>query len=118
MVNKLIRFNDLDLPTPSTYIVEHNDLSHAERNAVGDMTIERVNTKVKIELVWKFLEVEEMQKILNELKKDVLFEVTFVDLDGEVKTKVFYAGTRKANAMDFIDGRIRYRDFSFNIIER
>ncbi|SHJ51859.1 hypothetical protein SAMN02745163_02048, partial [Clostridium cavendishii DSM 21758] len=56
----MIKINGVVLPAPTDYQVSINDISNAERNANGTMIIERIATKRKLELAWKFLSKEDL----------------------------------------------------------
>ena len=114
----LIKFNGVDIPTPSDYSVGIQDISKAERNANGTMIIERVATKRKIELAWKFLSKDQLSTLFN-MVSPVFFTVEYIDpQDNGIKSGTFYCGDRAAGALDFIDGNIRYKDIKFNLVER
>jgi len=114
----VIRINGVDLPTPSDYAIGIQDLSKAERNANGTMIIERIATKRKIELAWKYLSKEQLSQVLN-LVSPVFFEVEYIDPeDNGFKAGTFYAGDRNIRALDYIDGEIRWKDIKFNLVER
>ena len=61
----MIKINNVTIPTPSEYNVGIQDLSKAERNARGTMIIERIATKRKLEMNWKYLTKLELQQLLN-----------------------------------------------------
>lgn len=114
----MIKINGVELPTPSDYTVGIQDLSKAERNANGTMIIERIATKRKLELSWKYLSKEQLSNLFN-LVSPVFFTVNYIDPQvGGSKTGTFYCGDRSAGALDFINGNIRYKDIKFNLIER
>lgn len=114
----MIKIDGMELPSPSDYQVGIQDLSKAERNANGTMIIERITTKRKIDLAWKYLSKEDSSKVLKAVSP-VFFHVEYLDpLDGRMKTGTFYAGDRNVGALDYINGIIRWKDAKFNIIER
>lgn len=114
----LIQINGVDIPTPSEYTVGIMDLSKAERNARGNIIIERVATKRKIELVWEYLDRFQLSQVLNAVS-GVFFQVAYIDpQDNAVKTGTFYVGDRKAGALDYRDGKVRWKNIQFNLIER
>lgn len=114
----LIKINGVDIPTPSDYIVGIQDLSKADRNTKGAMIVQRIATKRKIEMSWKYLKKEDLSRILN-LVNSVFFTVDYIDPQSNSwKTGTFYCGDRSAGALDYINGNIRYKDIKFNIIER
>ncbi|EJW14280.1 hypothetical protein M5X00_31810 [Paenibacillus alvei] len=114
----MIKVNGVDLPTPSDYNVGIQDISKAERNARGTMIIERIATKRKLELAWKYLTKEQLQQVLNAVSP-VFFNVEYLDPQtGSRRSGSFYAGDRTVGAMDYINGNIRWKDIKFNVIER
>lgn len=114
----MIKIDGVDIPTPSDYLVGIMDISKAERNAAGTMVIDRVATKRKLELKWNYLTKENLSALLRALEP-VFFTVEYLDpQDNEVKTGTFYAGDRRAGALDYRNGNIRYKDISVNLVER
>ena len=114
----LIKINGVDIPTPSSYSIGVQDLSNAERNANGTMIIERIATKIKIELAWSFLTKEQTSLILNTVS-DVFFRVEYIDpVIGGYKSGTFYCGDRSIGLIDFKNGLPRYKDIKFNLVER
>jgi len=114
----LINCNGVDLPTPTDYQVSINDISKAERSALGVMVIERVATKRTIALSYVYLSASDLSTILNSVS-DVFFDVTYVDPQtGGNRTASFYVGDRNVGMIDFIKGIARYKDCKFTLIER
>jgi hypothetical protein len=114
----MIKVNGVALPTPSDYNVGIMDISKAERNAAGTMVIDRIATKRKLELSWKYLSKEDLSKVLN-LVAPVFFDVKYIDPQtNSWKTGIFYCGDRHVGALDYRKGNIRYKDIKFNLIER
>lgn len=114
----MIKINGVEIPTPSEYSVGIQDISNAERNANGTIIIERIATKRKIELSWKYLSKPALSNLFN-LVSSVFFTVEYIDpQDGGVNTGTFYSGDRNAGALSFINGEIKWKDVKFNLIER
>lgn len=114
----MIKIDGITIPTPSTYQIGIMDLSKAERNAKGDIVIDRIATKRKIELTWRHLKKEELSTLLTRVSP-VFFQVEYLDPQtDDVKTGTFYCGDRIAQSIDYIDGKMRYKDIKFNLIER
>lgn len=114
----MIKIDGRDIPTPSDYSVGIQDISKAERNARGDMIIERIATKRKLELGWKYLSQSSLQIVLNAVSP-VFFSVSYIDpLTGSQKTGTFYAGDRNVGALDYTNGKIRWKDIKFSVIEK
>ena len=94
------------------------DLSKAERNARGTLIIERIATKRKIEMSWRYLSKEDLSRLFK-MVSPVFFRVDYIDpQENAWKTGTFYAGDRHVGALDYRNGSIRYKDINFNIIER
>lgn len=114
----MITINGNEIPTPSKCRVGIMDISKAERNALGDMIVERINTKRKIELAWAVIAAGPLQQVLN-LVSPVFFPVTYPDPEaGTMRTGTFYCGDRNVDALEYIDGEIQWKDVAFNLIER
>jgi hypothetical protein len=114
----LITVNTTTLPTPSEFTVGIMDLSKAERNAKGTMIIERVATKRKLELSWKYLTKNDLALILNAVSP-VFFSVTYPDPQTNAnRTGTFYTGDRSMGVIRYRGGVPEYQDVSFNLIER
>lgn len=114
----MIKINGVAIPTPSDYSVGIQDISKAERNANGTMIIERITTKRKIELVWKYLSKEDLSKVMNAVSP-VFFQVEYLDpQENRRKTGSFYAGDRNVGALDYINGTVRWKNIKFSVIER
>ena len=113
-----MKIDGVNIPTPSALKIGIQDISKAERAANGDMFIERIATKRKLEPSWNYLSREELSALFRAVSS-VFFEVEYIDpQDNATKTGTFYAGDRKAGALDYRNGVIRYKDISVNLIER
>jgi len=114
----MLKINGVSIPAPSDLKVGIQDISKAERAANGTMFIERIATKRKLEPSWAYLSKEDTSKLFQAVSP-VFFQVSYIDPeDNAVKIGTFYAGDRKAGALDYQNGVIRYKDVSVNLIER
>lgn len=114
----MLEINNTPIPSPSSFQVGIMDISDGERNAKGDMLIDRIATKRKIELNWKFLESNELSKLLQ-LVNNVFFFVKYPDpMTGNMETKTFYVGDRTVPMCTFKDGKPLWNDIGFNFIEK
>lgn len=114
----MISINGVTIPAPSDFTVGIQDISKAERNARGTMIIERIATKRKLELQWKYLSKPQLSQLLN-LVSGVFFSVTYPDPQtGANRTGTFYCGDRPAPMIDFRNGVPRYKDVKFSLVER
>lgn len=114
----MLEINNSLIPTPSEFKVGIMDLSKGERNAKGEMLIDRIATKRKIDLKWKYLKVKELSNLLQ-LINNVYFFVKYPDpMTGNIITKTFYVGDRNIGMYSFVDGKPVWNDISFNFIEK
>jgi len=114
----LIKINGIDITAPTTYTIGIMDISKAQRNAAGTIFINRIATKRKLTLSWQFLYDYELSAILQ-LISDVFFDVTYVDPQtNAITTKTFYCGDRSTTAIDYTNGKMRWKDVKFDLIEQ
>lgn len=93
------------------------DISKAERNAKGNMIIERITTKRKLEMTWNVLTETELSSLLNAVSP-TSFLVEYLDPQTNARrTGRFYVGDRKMGLYSFCRGLPRWRDIGFNFIE-
>lgn len=113
----LITISGVVMPTPSEFSVSVYDISKAERNANGNMIIERITTKKKLSISYTFLTAEQAQTVLNAIAPTT-YDVTYVDpIDNSTKTARFYCGDRNIGMIDYLDNVPRYKDLGFDLIE-
>lgn len=114
----MIKINGTELPDPTTYNPSIQDISNAQRNARGEMILERIATKRKLSLGWALLIDKDLSQILN-LVSDTFFSVEYIDpQDGGLKNGTFYSGDRSMTGIIYKDGVMYYKDAKFDIIER
>jgi hypothetical protein len=115
----IILVDGVAIPTPSEMSVGVMDLSKAERNANGLMLIERIATKQKLEFTWMYLTETQLRDLLSAISP-VFFSVTYPDpTSAGTRTESFYVGDRNMGILDFNnEGVPRYKDVSFNFIQR
>lgn len=108
--------NGVSVPTPSDMQVGIMDISKADRNTKGDMILERIATKRKLQLTWKFLTDSDLSSILGAVS-GVSFNVTYPDPQSGSRTAKFYCGDRNAGVLDIQNSILRYKDVKFDLIE-
>lgn len=114
----MIEVNNTPIPTPSRFKVGILDISNAERNADGDMMIDRVATKRKLELFWNELKPSQLSSLLG-LVNNVTFFVKYPDpMTGDIETKTFYSGDKNIDMYSYVNGIPVWNDISFNFIEK
>ena len=106
------------MPSPQNFGVSLMDISKAQRNANGDMLLERITTKRKIAIGYEFLTGSQMQTILNAVSP-VFFTVSYTDpLTNASRTGTFYCGDRSVDVLDFVGSTVRYKSCQFDLIEK
>lgn len=113
----LITVGGVALPTPSDFQVGVMDISKAERNANGNMIISRVTTKRKLFLTYSYVTESDASLILRQVAPTT-YTVTYIDPQTRsVKSGHFYCGDRNIGMLDYINGKPRYKELTFNLIE-
>jgi hypothetical protein len=114
----LVKIGGTALPDPTELSVGVLDISKAERNANGYMMIEKIATKKKLELKYAYVTDSELKTILQALSP-LLFTVEYIDpVENNLRTSSFYCGDRNVGYVDYRNGIPRYKDLTFNLIER
>lgn len=107
------------IPQPIEVVCSRYDLDSEEsfRSLTGEMQRERVATKVKLECRWNGLTASEMSTLLGSMT-EVFFSISYYDpLEGQT-TKTFYVGDRSAPVYSVAGGKILFKSFSANFIEK
>lgn len=114
----LITIGGVALPAPESYDVKLVDIAKSDRNAAGNLIIERIATKRQIELGWGRLSGTEYSAILNAVDP-VFFSVTYFDPKANaLKTGTFCCGDRQAPMMFFVNGAPEWKDIKLSLTER
>jgi hypothetical protein len=101
-----VQYNRYDLDSEDSF-----------RSLTGEMQRDRVATKVKLECRWNALNATQMQQLLQAMN-DVFFNISYYDpLEGPT-TKTFYVGDRSAPVYSVANGKIIFKSFSANFIEK
>lgn len=114
----LLQINGVDLATPSEYQVGVMNITQAERNAQGTMLIELIAQKVKINVKYNYVDGATLASILTKIDP-ITFDITYLNpKTNTMRTSSFYVGDRTVGMIDYRSGVPRYRDLSFDFIER
>lgn len=109
---------------PSSMSWGLNDISSADAGRVHDpgntMYKMRTSQKRKLELTWKLPDVSYASTILQLFNPEYFYVRYYDPMDGQVETRLFYAGDRSAPFQWYqLPGKgTRFATLSFNIIER
>ena len=114
----LISIGGVALPTPSEFNVDVMDISKAERNANGNLIIERITTKKKLSFSYNYLSASQLSVVLKAISP-TFYDVTYIDpVTNSFTTSSFYCGDRKVGMIDYVNSIARYQDLSFDLTER
>lgn len=108
----------IEVPTPSSYIVDMMEISKAERNALGTMVKDFIAMKTKLNVSWKSLTQAELMTLTN-IKRKPSFRLEYYSMEtGKIESGHFYVGDLNANAMRFKNGTVdRWLDITMNFVE-
>ena len=105
-------------PAEVTYNRYDLDSEDSFRSLSGEMQRDRVAVKVKLECRWNGLTSQEMSAILQAMD-DVFFDIYYFDpYLGSYTTKTFYVGDRSAPVYSIAGGKVIFKSFSANFIEK
>lgn len=119
VMRTLIQINGTYIPDPSSlqWGIQSVSDSNAGRDMSGNMHVNLVTRKRKIELSWNGIDFATTAEILQAVNPET-FNVTYLDaLTNTRLTKKFYVGDRTAPVHSYVEGYRWYNNVSFNIIE-
>jgi uncharacterized protein DUF6711 len=106
------------MPTPTDLNVGVMDLSKAERNSNGAMIIERIATKKKLAITYSYLSADDLSTVLKAIS-GTFYDVQYLDpVTNSFKTSSFYCGDRSIGMVSFVDSVPKYKEVTFDLIER
>lgn len=116
----VLTVNGVAMPTPSAMKINIFDVSaNADRNASGNVVIDRVGTKRKLEMRWAHLTVNQLSSLLSAVGEKVFFTAGYPDPQtGGMRSMTCYCGDRSTGILRMEDGRPVWTDVEMNWIER
>lgn len=114
-----ITINGKIVTQPATITYNRYDLDSEEsfRGLDGTMQRDRITTKVKLDCQWNALTANEMQQLLGSMEP-VFFDINYYDPYEGQTTKTFYVGDRSAPIYSVANGKIIFKSFTANFIEK
>ena len=115
----LIQVNGTYIPDPSSlqWGIQSVSDSNAGRDMNGDMHVNLITRKRKLELSWNGVDFATTSEILQAFNPET-FNVTYLDSQTNTRlTKRFYVGDRTAPVHSYAEGQRWYSNVAFNIIE-
>ena len=112
--------NGQAVPAPASMKVTVFDVSStADRNASGNVVIDRVGTKRKLELSWAHLTGSQLSALLTAVGTEVFFTVQYPDPQtGGMRSMECYSGDRSTGIMRVEGGEPVWTKIEMNWIER
>lgn len=115
----LIKINGQYIPNPSSlqWGIQSVSDSNAGRDMKGEMHVNLVTRKRKLELTWNAVDFQTASEILSAVNGET-FNVTYRDaLTNNTETRKFYVGDRSAPVYSYAVGHQWYSNIAFNLIE-
>lgn len=114
----MIKINSEVIKTPQRCTIGVQNISYSDRNAYGDMLIDRVAVKRKIEMDWGALSNSDCSTILTAVA-DVFFRVDYPDPEsGAEDVIVCYADKKTAPMLKYTGTTPYWEGLSLTLIER
>lgn len=106
-------------PWPTSWGVGIMDLDYkSTRTTSGLMFRDRIAVKRKLTLKWDEITASQAAAICQAVK-GVFVEAEYDDLEtGTRQTRTFYAGDRNAEGLEFRNGEVVWKNFTFILTER
>ncbi len=114
-----MQINGTTIKTPTDLKVGVFRITKAERLASGNMAMEIIAVKRRLDLKWAIIADTDLQKIFNILESRVFHSVTYLDPQGgETATITAYVGDISQEAWQRLKGIRYWRDVSIALIEQ
>ena len=119
MAVNFMTINGVQVTQPATVSYDRYDMDSEEsfRGLDGTMQRDRIATKVKLNCQWNALTASQMKQLLGSME-DVFFPIYYYDPLEGYTTKTFYVGDRSAPVYSIANGKIIFKSFSANFIEK
>jgi len=116
----VLKVNGVAVPAPSAMKINIFDVSaSADRSASGNVVIDRVGTKRKLELRWSHLTAERLSALLTAVGEKLFFTAEYPDPQtGSIRAMVCYCGDRATGVLRMEQGMPVWTDVEMNWIER
>jgi len=97
----MLKINGADMPAPSQMKVTIFDVSSAqERSAAGEIVMDRVAVKRRLDLSWASLRGSELAVILNAVTQEPFFEASYPDpATGDMRSMNCLCGERTTGVL-------------------
>ena len=116
----LLTVNGAEMPAPTTLKINIFDVSAtADRNASGNVVIDRVGTKRKLEMTWAHMTAAQLSALLTAVGEKLFFTAGYPDPQtGGMRSMTCYCGDRATGVLRMENGNPVWTDVEMNWIER
>lgn len=113
-----MKIDSVTMPTPSSLTIGLEPIDKAERTESGDMFIEAITVKRKLECTWSYLtnaQVTALQTAITTRSVSIEYEDPRT---GTTRTGTFYTGPNTQDVLRFASGAVvGWTNVKFNCIE-
>ena len=114
----MIRINGIDMPTPTHYQVDYENIGQFQRNANGNIMGDLVAIKATIQAQWDILSDDEAQAVLSQ-GRPAIVNVQFFDPDINRNRNAAMLMQRRAGQVAMQrGGRLWWKGLSISLTER
>lgn len=120
-MSALLTIEGIGVPDPAKFEVGRQNINNedAGRTQTGQMEMEIIATKVKLNCSWNALTWDEVSKLLQAAEKSKYLSIRYPDPKArKYLTKTFYVGDRTSPAVYMVDGQETWSGVTMNFIER
>lgn len=114
----MLKIAGVQVASPAEVTVGHFDLTKSGRTASGDMVMELIATKRRVDCVWKMLKDSDLQTMLNTITAHKpFFTLQYPDAGGS-KTMTCYVGDITTSLWHTLGGIRYWEEVTIPFIER
>jgi len=114
----MLKIAGVTVKTPSELKIGRFDITKSNRSASGKMMMELIATKRRVDVVWKMLPDDELQKIIDTIAANKpFFTLTYPDAGGSA-TMTCYAGDINTSLWHTKNGVRYWEEVSIPFIEQ
>lgn len=114
----MLRLANIPVPSPAELTVGRFDLTKSGRTASGDMVMELIATKCRVDVVWKMLSDSDLQAMLNTITAHKpFFTLQYPDAGGS-KMMTCYVGDITTSLWHTLGGVRYWEEVTIPFIER
>ena len=116
----MLKIGGADMPAPSSMKIALFDVSSGqERSASGEIIMDRVAVKRKLDLSWAFLSGAELARLLNAVTDSAFFEAAYPDpATGEMRSMICCCGEKTTGVLRMEGGEALWTNVEMTWTEK